>query len=44
LAEEETLAESEEEKSSRKGLKKGKIFENLKNTLHDIFDESDVKM
>ena len=34
----------DDEKPSRKGLKKGKIFENLKNTLHDIFDESDVKM
>ena len=38
------LFEHDEEKPSRKGIKKGKIFENLKNTLHDIFDESDVKM
>ena len=36
--------DADEEKSSKKVLKKGKIFENLKNTLHDIFDESDVKM
>ena len=35
---------TDEEKPGRKGLKKGKIFESLKNTLHDIFDESDVKM
>jgi len=42
--EEGLLGETEEEKPARKGLKKGKIFENLKNTLHDIFDESDVKM
>ena len=49
---EEVSAETEEqaefgaddEKRIKKGLKKGKIFENLKNTLHDIFDESDVKM
>ncbi len=33
-----------EEKKARKGLKKGKILENLKNTLSDIFDETDVKM
>ena len=51
-AEKEASAETEEqaefgaddEKRIKKGLKKGKIFENLKNTLHDIFDESDVKM
>ena len=36
--------EQEEEKRARKGLKKGKILENLKNHLSDIFDESDVKM
>ena len=36
--------EANDEKRNKKGLKKGKIFENLKNTLHDIFDESDVKM
>lgn len=34
----------DDEKKVKKGLKKGKIFENLKNTLQDIFDESDVKM
>jgi cell division protein FtsA len=33
-----------EEKKARKGMKKGKILENLKNTLSDIFDETDVKM
>ncbi len=51
-AEKEVSAETEgqaefgadDEKRIKKGLKKGKIFENLKNTLHDIFDESDVKM
>ncbi len=42
--EEQVGYEADEEKRFRKGLKKGKIFENLKNTLHDIFDESDVKM
>jgi hypothetical protein len=41
MAEEEV---SEEEKKARRGLRKGKILENLKNTLSDIFDESDVKM
>ena len=35
---------SEEERKVRRGLRKGKILENLKNTLSDIFDESDVKM
>jgi cell division protein FtsA len=34
----------EEARKVRKGLKKGKLLENLKNTLSDIFDESDVKM
>jgi cell division protein FtsA len=33
-----------EEKKARKGMMKGKILENLKNTLSDIFDETDVKM
>ena len=33
-----------EEKRVRKGMKGGKILESLKNTLSDIFDESDVKM
>ncbi|MCP4314087.1 MAG: cell division protein FtsA [Bacteroidetes bacterium] len=42
--EEQGVSEADQEKASRKGLKKGKIFENLKNTLQDIFDESDVKM
>lgn len=35
---------SDEEKPSRKGLKKGRIFESLKDTLHEIFDDRDVKM
>ena len=34
----------EGEKKVKKGIKKGKILENLKNHLSDIFDESDVKM
>ncbi len=42
--EEQAEFEADDEKHIKKGLKKGKIFENLKNTLHDIFDESDVKM
>ncbi len=42
--EEQAEFEADDEKRIKKGLKKGKIFENLKNTLHDIFDESDVKM
>jgi cell division ATPase FtsA len=33
-----------DEKKARKGMKGGKILENLKNTLSDIFDETDVKM
>ena len=33
-----------EERKVKKGYKKGKILENLKNTLSDIFDETDVKM
>jgi cell division protein FtsA len=37
--------EATEEKKAKKGRKKGKeIFSNLKNTLGEIFDESDVKM
>jgi len=36
--------ELEEDKKVRKGMKGGKILENLKNTLSDIFDETDVKM
>ncbi len=36
--------DEEETRKVRKGLKKGTILENLKNTLSDIFDESDVKM
>ena len=36
--------DAEEAKKVRKGTKKGKILENLKNTLSDIFDETDVKM
>ena len=35
---------TKETKKVKKGLKKGKILENLKNTLSDIFDETDVKM
>jgi len=42
--EKELFEEPVEEKKSRKGMKGGKIFENLKNTLSDIFDETDVKM
>ncbi len=42
--EEELFEEQVEEKKSKKGIKGGKIFENLKNTLSDIFDETDVKM
>jgi cell division protein FtsA len=34
----------EEVKKEKKGIKKGRILENLKNTLSDIFDETDVKM
>ena len=34
----------EEEKKVKKSLRKGKILESLKNTLSDIFDETDVKM
>jgi cell division protein FtsA len=41
---EEEVAENSENRRSKAGLKKGKIFENLKNTLSDMFDESDVKM
>ena len=34
-----------EEKKNRRGRNKGKVFiDNLKNTLSDIFDESDVNM
>ncbi len=36
--------EAVEELRMKKGIKKGKILENLKNTLSDIFDETDVKM
>jgi len=42
--ESETPEEEVEQKKSRKGMKGGKILENLKNTLSDIFDETDVKM
>ncbi len=35
---------AEEMKKERRGIRTGKILENLKNTLSDIFDESDVKM
>ena len=38
------LVEEEREKKVRKSMRKGKILESLKNTLSDIFDETDVKM
>ena len=38
------LGEQEEEKKVKKSMRKGKILESLKNTLSDIFDETDVKM
>ncbi|MFZ5939437.1 MAG: cell division protein FtsA [Bacteroidota bacterium] len=44
---EEVIFEEEEkkkEKEPRPIFKRGKILENLKNTLSEIFDESDVKM
>jgi cell division ATPase FtsA len=41
---EEVSMKEEPEKRVKKGIKKGKILENLKNHLSDIFDESDVKM
>ena len=34
----------EADRKIRKGVRKGKILESLKNTLSDIFDESDVRM
>jgi cell division protein FtsA len=34
----------EEVRRERRGIRKGRILESLKNTLSDIFDESDVKM
>ena len=40
----ETFEETGEIKKTKKGIKGGKILESLKNTLSDIFDESDVKM
>ena len=40
----ELIEEIEEEKKARRGIKGGRILENLKNTLSDIFDETDVKM
>jgi cell division protein FtsA len=44
-AQETELPEEEmEEKKAKKGMKGGKILENIKNTLSDIFDETDVKM
>ena len=36
--------EGETRSKNRKAIRKGKILESLKNTLSDIFDESDVKM
>jgi cell division protein FtsA len=46
LVQEDGEAEEEpkEEKKARKGMKGGRILENIKNTLSDIFDETDVKM
>jgi cell division protein FtsA len=42
---EETPVESPEVKKTRRGLLKGKeLIDSLKNTLSDIFDETDVKM
>jgi cell division protein FtsA len=38
------VEEPVEERRVRKGMRGGKILENLKNTLSDIFDEADVKM
>ncbi len=40
----EPLEETTVDRKERKGSRKGKILESLKNTLSDIFDESDVKM
>ena len=40
----ENESDSDEEKKEKRTGKKGKILENLKNTLSDIFDETDVKM
>ena len=43
--ENENVAGEGKSKEPKMGMKKGKLlFENLKNTLSDIFDESDVKM
>jgi hypothetical protein len=42
--ENEAVLETAEGRRPRKGTRKGKIFESLKNTLSDIFDETDVKM
>jgi cell division protein FtsA len=43
--EEEAEVQNGEEKKLKKGRKKGKmLIDSLKNTLSDIFDESDVKM
>ncbi len=42
---EESLADDLVEKKSKRSRKKGKVLiDNLKNTLSDIFDETDVKM
>ena len=42
--EDQVVPVQEEEKKVKKSLRKGKILESLKNTLSDIFDETDVKM
>ena len=39
-----SVENKEQLRRARKGIKKGRILENLKNTLSDIFDETDVKM
>ncbi len=44
LEEEEAGELQEDRKPGKSRLRRGKILENLKNTLSDIFDESDVNM
>jgi len=38
------MIKQEGEKKVKKSMRTGKILESLKNTLSDIFDETDVKM
>ncbi|MBN1133033.1 MAG: cell division protein FtsA [Bacteroidales bacterium] len=40
----EQITEQESRKNNKRMFKGAKLFENLKNTLSDIFDENDVKM